>query len=73
MHKRLQDFREKFLGFKKVSLQIKKNEDLKANVLDNVGDLFNKWYYVYKERYNEEKDGLNTGYAKKLKYKIKTY
>ena len=40
----------------------KKNENkaLKPKVLDNVGDLFNELYYIYKDKYNEEKDGLNT-------------
>ena len=33
---------------------------MKPNVLGNVGDLFNKLYYIYKDKYNEEKDDLNT-------------
>ena len=33
---------------------------MKPKVLDNVGDLFNELYYIYKDKYNEEKDGLNT-------------
>ena len=47
----------------------KKNENkaLKPKVLDNVGDLFNELYYIYKDKYNEEKDGLNTK-NKKLFY-----
>ena len=36
------------------------NKALKPKVLDNVGDLFNELYYIYKDKYNEEKDGLNT-------------
>ena len=32
---------------------------MKSKVLDNVGDLFNELYYIYKNKYNEEKDGLN--------------
>ena len=47
---------------------------MKPNVFDNVGDLFNELYYIYKDKYNEEKDGLN---AKKqntsLLQKIETY
>ena len=35
------------------------NEDLKAKVLDNAGDIFNEMYYIQKESYKEEKDGLN--------------
>ena len=29
-------------------------------VLDNAGDLFNDLYYIYKDKYNEELNGLNT-------------
>ena len=46
MHTRMQNSHEKFATFKKVSPQTKKNEDLKANVLDNAGDLFNKLHYI---------------------------
>ena len=39
---------------------------MKPKVLDNVGDLFNDLYYIYKDKYNEEKDGLNTKDKKKI-------
>ena len=47
MHKRQQNVHKKFAGLKKVSPQTKKNEDLKAKVLDNAGDLFNEFYFIY--------------------------
>ena len=40
---------------------------MKSKVLGNVGDLFNELYYIYKDKYNEEKDGLNTKSKKKKK------
>ena len=40
---------------------------MKSKVLDNVEDLFNELYYIYKDKYNEQKDGLNTK-NKKLSY-----
>ena len=46
MHKKLQNFCKKFIEFKNVTPQTKNNEDLKAKVLDNVGDLFNELYYI---------------------------
>ena len=49
-------FLKKFGSFKKVSPKTKKNEDLKAEVLDKAGNLFNELYYNYKEKYKEEKD-----------------
>ena len=49
-----------FNRLKTASPQTDENEDLNAKVLDNAGDLFNGLYYIYKDQYNEEKDGLNT-------------
>ena len=42
---------------------------MEPKVLDNVYDLFNNLYYIYKDKYNEEKDGLNTKNKKLLYYK----
>ena len=41
---------------------------MKSKVLNNVGDLFNELYYIYKDKYNEEKDGLNTKNKKVFYY-----
>ena len=57
MYKKLNDLKKKF---KAVNPQTNKNEVLKPKVLDNAGDLFNELYYIYKDRCNEEKDGLDT-------------
>ena len=59
MHEKLQNLRKKFTGFKNVSPQIKDNEDLKAKILENVGDRFNEFYYIFKGKYGEQKDALN--------------
>ena len=40
--------------------QTDENKVLRSKVLDNVGGLFNGLYYIYKDEYNEEKDGLKT-------------
>ena len=73
MHKRLTEFRKNFTSFKKVSPRTKNNEDLKTKVLDSAGDLFNDLYYLYKEKYEEEKDALNEKYTKKIwLHKVKT-
>ena len=42
---------------------------MKPNILDNVGDLFNDLWYIYKDKHNEEKDGLNTKNKKYFYYK----
>ena len=45
--------------FNFVNPQTDENKALKTKVLDNVGDLFNELFYIYKDKYNEETDGLN--------------
>ena len=50
MHKKLNDSHKKVTKLKNVSPQTKTNEDLKEKVLDNVGDLFNELYYIYKDQ-----------------------
>ena len=42
---------------------------MKPKILNNVGDLFNDLYYIYKDKYNEEKDGLNTKNKKIFYYR----
>ena len=69
MYKKLNDFFLKINRFKAVNQQTNENKVLKPNVLDNVGDLFNDLFYIYKDKYNEEKDGLNTKDKKLLYYK----
>ena len=59
MYKKLNDLK-KINKLKAVDPQTNENKVLKPKVLDNVGDLFNDLYYIYKDKYNEEKDGLNT-------------
>ena len=66
MYKKLNDFHKIFTRLKKLTPQIKENENLKAKVLENVRDLFNELHYIYKEKYEEEKDALNKKDTKKL-------
>ena len=54
---------------KAVNPQTDENKFLKPKVLDNVGDCFNELYYIYKDKYNEEKDGLTTKNKKLFQYK----
>ena len=66
MYKKLNDFFKKINKFKVLDPQTNENKVLKPKVLDNVRDLFNDPYYIYKDKYNEEKDGLNTKEKKLL-------
>ena len=69
MFKKLNDFKKRFNKLKTVNPPTDENKALKPKVLDNVRDLFNELYYIYKGKYNEEKDGLNAKNKKDFYYK----
>ena len=56
MHKKLNDFKNIFNKLKTLNPQTHENKALQPKVLDNVGDLLNELYYIYKDKYNKEKD-----------------
>ena len=58
MYKRLNDFQKRFNKLKNVIPQTDENKDLQEKVLNGVGDLYNELYYIYKDKYDEEKNGL---------------
>ena len=61
---------KKFIKFKNVISQTEANKNLKEKVLDNIADLFfNELYYIYKDKYNEEINSLDTKDRKKFNYK----
>ena len=64
VYKRLNDFKKRFSRLKIVNPQIDEIKNLQEKGLDNVRDLFNELYYIYKDKYSKEKDGLNTKYKK---------
>ena len=68
MYKKL-NYLKKSNKLKAVDPQTNENKIVKQKVLDNVGDLFNELYYIYKDKYNEEKDGLTAKNKKLLHYK----
>ena len=59
-------FIKKSLCFEKLNQQKKEEKDLKEKVKDNTRDLFNELCYVYQDKYNEEKNGLNMKNKKKF-------
>ena len=62
-------FINNLLSLKVLIHKLKRNKDLKAKVLDIAGDICNELYYIYKEKYEEEKDALNEKDTKKFDYK----
>ena len=55
MYKRPNDFQKRFNKLKVINPQTDENKNLKKKVLNDVVDLFNELYYIYKDKYNEEK------------------
>ena len=66
MYKRLKEFKKRFNKFKTLNPQTDKNKNLEKKVLDEIGDLFNELYYLYKDKYNKEEYGLNSRDRKTL-------
>ena len=69
MHKTLKNFHKKFTSLKNVAPRTKSNKNLKNKVLNNAGDLYNDLYYIYKDKYNEEINSLDTENRKTFGYK----
>ena len=69
IQKKLNGFKKKFNKLKAVDPQTNEIKVLKSKVSDNIRDLFNELYYICKDKYNEEKDDLNTKDKKRLYYK----
>ena len=68
MYKKLNNLKKRFNKLKTVDPQTNEIKALKPKVLDNVGDFFNELYYIYKDKYNEEKDALNIKNKKAFYY-----
>ena len=60
MYKKLNNLKKTCNKLETVDPQTNENKVLTPKVIDNVGDLFNELYYIYRDKYNDEKDGLNT-------------
>ena len=50
MYKQLNDFNKKLARFKNVTSRTKDKIILKNKVLSNAGNLYNDWYYIYKDK-----------------------
>ena len=65
MYRKLKNFHKKIADLKNVTPRTEANKNLK----NNAEVLFNDLYYIYKDKYNEEKNNLNTKNKKKFDYK----
>ena len=69
MHTRLKNFHKEFINLKNVNPRTKANKELKEKVLDDAGDLYNEQYYIYKDKYNDKINSLNTDDRRNFDYK----
>ena len=51
---------KKFTSLKNLVLRTEKNKELKQEVLINAGDIYNKLYYIYQNKYNKKINSLDT-------------
>ena len=56
-------------SLKNVAPRTKDNNILKDRVLKNAENLFNDLYYIYQDKYHEEKNNLNTKDSRYFDYK----
>ena len=65
----MKEIHEKYNGLNSLKPRTRDNEKLKQEVLTNVSDIYNRFYYIYKDKYNEKINSLDTKNRKELDYK----
>ena len=56
----LKEYHKKINSLNKLKTRTKNNEKRKEQVLNNVGDIYNELYDIYKRKYNKKIDRLST-------------
>ena len=62
-------YHKKFTNLNNLTPWTENKEKIKQEVLNNFGDIYNKLYYIYKNKYNEKINSLSTKNRIKLDYK----
>ena len=70
MFKLKRKYHNKFISLKNLTRRTENNKELKQEVLINAGDIYNKLYYIYQNKYNKKINSLSTKNRIKLDYKI---
>ena len=63
------EYHKKITSLNNLVLRKENNKELKQEVLNNVGDIYNKLYYICKNKYNKRINSLDTKNRTKLDYK----
>ena len=69
MYSLMRKYHKKFTSLKNLFLRTANNKKLKQEVLINAGDIYNKLYYIYQNKYNKKINSLDTKNRTKLDYK----
>ena len=69
LYKKLNKFNDEIISLKNVASRKEEKKELKNKVLSNAENLYNKLYYIYKDKYNKEINSLDTKNKEKLDYK----
>ena len=64
---RMRMYHKKFASLNNLTPQTENKEELKQEVLNNAGDIYNELYYIYKIKYNKKINSLDA--KKRLGYK----
>ena len=69
MFNQMKEYHQKFNKLNNLKTRIKYNEKRKREVLTNIDDVYNEFYYNYKNRYNKKIDELSANNKKQFDYK----
>ena len=56
----MRKYHKKFTSLNNLVLRTENNKELKQEVLINAGDIYNKLYYIYQNKYNKKINSLDT-------------
>ena len=65
----MREYHKKITSLNNLVPRKENNKELKQEVLNNAGDIYNKLYYIYKNKYYKKINSLDTKNRTKLGYK----
>ena len=69
MFSQMKEHQQRFYRLNDLKTRIEDNKKRKQEVLTKVGDIYNKLYKIYKDKYNKKIDTLSAEHKKLLYYK----
>ena len=69
LYKKLKKINDEIISLKNVASRKEEKKELKNKVLSNAENLYNKLYYIYKDKHNKETNSLDTKNKEKFDHK----